>query len=130
MARNPIIYGLASEIYVAESSDKGGTWSGVIDGLRKNRTIFVREPDFGEANANELLIEKGAKPVDFFGNVIDTNTEPQANEPEISIEDKIINLLKQGEFTLKEMIEKLRINIDEKKLKREIIANPEHNKIK
>ncbi len=124
MARNPIIYGLASEIYVAESSDKGGTWSGVIDGLRKNRTIFVRKPDFGEANANELLIEKGAKPVNFFGNVIDTNTESKANEPEISIEDKIINLLKQGEFTLKEMIEKLRINIDEKKLKEKLSQIP------
>ena len=40
MARNPIIYGLADEIYVAESSDKGGTWSGVVDGLRKNRKIL------------------------------------------------------------------------------------------
>ena len=60
MARNPIIYGLASEIYVAESSDKGGTWSGVVDGLRKNRKIFVRKPDSTENNANNLLIQKGA----------------------------------------------------------------------
>ncbi|MBA7573212.1 hypothetical protein ES708_15008 [subsurface metagenome] len=51
MARNPIIYGLAAEIYVAESSDKGGTWSGVIDGLRKNRKIFVRKPEDSEKNA-------------------------------------------------------------------------------
>ncbi len=42
MARNPIIYGLANEIYVAESSDKGGTWSGVIDGLKKDeKFMFV-----------------------------------------------------------------------------------------
>ena len=40
MARNPIIYGLAKEIFVAESSNKGGTWSGVIDGLRKKREIL------------------------------------------------------------------------------------------
>ncbi|MDR2706270.1 MAG: DNA-processing protein DprA, partial [Planctomycetaceae bacterium] len=48
MARNPIIYGLADEIYVAESKSsknrqgtetKGGTWAGVIDGLKKGRTI-------------------------------------------------------------------------------------------
>ncbi len=68
MARNPIIYGLASEIYVAESSEKGGTWSGVIDGLRKNRKIFVRIPESYEQTANPLLIQKGAIPVDLFGN--------------------------------------------------------------
>lgn len=68
MARNPIIYGLASEIYVAESSEKGGTWSGVIDGLRKNRKIYVRIPESYEQTANSLLIQKGAIPVDIFGN--------------------------------------------------------------
>jgi DNA protecting protein DprA len=71
MARNPIIYGLADEIYVAESNEKGGTWSGVIDGLRKGRKIFVRKPEPDEKNANELLIQKGAVPVDFDGNVLE-----------------------------------------------------------
>jgi predicted Rossmann fold nucleotide-binding protein DprA/Smf involved in DNA uptake len=70
MARNPIIYGLANEIYVAESSDSGGTWSGVKDGLRKNRIIYVRKPDANENNANQLLIDLGAKAVDFAGNII------------------------------------------------------------
>lgn len=73
MARNPIIYGLANEIYVAESSDKGGTWSGVIDGLRKNRKIYVRKPDSDENNANNLLIQKGAIAVDFNGNPLFDN---------------------------------------------------------
>ncbi len=45
MARNPIIYGLAGEIYVAESLEKGGTWRGVIDRLRKGRKIYLRKPD-------------------------------------------------------------------------------------
>lgn len=67
MARNPIIYGLADEIYVAESSEKGGTWSGVIDGLRKGRRIFVRKPEPDEKNANILLIQKGAIAVDYHG---------------------------------------------------------------
>lgn len=67
MARNPIIYGLANEIYVAESSDKGGTWSGVADGIRKKRIIFVRKPEKPENNANMLLIQKGALPVDING---------------------------------------------------------------
>lgn len=67
MARNSVIYGLASEIYVAESSEKGGTWSGVIDGLRKNRNILVRAPESYEQTSNPLLIQKGAIPVDMFG---------------------------------------------------------------
>ena len=71
MARNPIIYGLADEIFVAESSDKGGTWSGVIDGLRKGRMIYVRNPEPGENNANSVLIEKGGTAVDMFGNIVE-----------------------------------------------------------
>ena len=71
MAINPIIYGLASEIYVAESSEKGGTWSGVMDGLRKKRTIYVRKPNPNEKNANTILIEKGGIPVDENGNIIE-----------------------------------------------------------
>jgi predicted Rossmann fold nucleotide-binding protein DprA/Smf involved in DNA uptake len=67
MARNPIIYGLADEIYVAESSFKGGTWSGVIDGLRKKRIIYIRKPEVSEKTANILLIQKGAIAVDFNG---------------------------------------------------------------
>lgn len=76
MARNPIIYGMASEIYVAQSSEKGGTWSGVIDGLKKNRIIKVRKPEIEERNANSLLIQKGCKPVDMYGNeIISEKTE-------------------------------------------------------
>lgn len=67
MARNPIIYGLANEIFVAESSEKGGTWSGVLDGLRKNRKIFVRMPEESELNANRILISRGAVAVDLYG---------------------------------------------------------------
>jgi predicted Rossmann fold nucleotide-binding protein DprA/Smf involved in DNA uptake len=68
MARNVYIYGLAEEIYVAESNDKGGTWTGVMDGLKKGRTIYVRQPESDEKNANQLLIAKGAIPVDADGN--------------------------------------------------------------
>lgn len=64
MARNPIIYGLADEIYVADCQEKGGTWSGAMDGLRKGRTIYVRAPAPGEKNALKMLIEKGAIPIE------------------------------------------------------------------
>lgn len=75
MARNTIIYGLADEIYVAESSDSGGTWSGVKDGLRKKRIIYVRKPEAAEKNANLQLIKMGAIAVDFNGNRIVVTVE-------------------------------------------------------
>ena len=124
MARNPIIYGLAAEIYVAESSDKGGTWSGVIDGLRKNRKIFVRKPEDSEKNANFLLIQKGAIPIDFNGKTIEGYVPVEnkdlfssVNEPTVVYEKKIIELLKNGEYTVKDIIKKFNLNISEKKLK-------------
>lgn len=83
MARNPVIYGLAKEIFVAEAKPsknrqgketKGGTWAGVIDGLSKiqkgirtDGTIFVRLPEITEKNDNLLLIQKGAVAVDLNG---------------------------------------------------------------
>jgi len=114
MARNPVIYGLASEIYVAESSEKGGTWSGVIDGLRKKRIIFVRKPDQIEKNANNLLIQKGAIAVDFNGNPIKEYHLPKTtnailNDPIITIEKKILELLNHREYTIKDIIKKLQL---------------------
>ena len=63
MDRNRFIYGLASEIYVTESNEGGGTWSGVINGLKRDCKIFVRKPNDGEKNANQILIEKGCCPI-------------------------------------------------------------------
>lgn len=124
MARNPIIYGLASEIYVAESSDKGGTWSGVVDGLRKNRKIYVRKPDANENNANNLLIQKGAIAVDFNGNPLldykPTITEVNQlslNEPTVNYENRIMDLLRTGEYAVKDIIKKLQLAWSEKKLR-------------
>lgn len=121
MARNPIIYGLASEIYVAESSAKGGTWSGVVDGLRKKRKIFVRKPDATENIANDLLIQKGAIAVDFNGNphidfipALSEVSKLSVNEPLENCEIKILKLLKNGEYTVKDIIKKLQLNWAEK----------------
>lgn len=70
MARNAYIYGMGSDIYVAESGFKGGTIAGVEDGLRHGRRIFVRASGPSENNANQLLIQKGCVPVDMDGNEI------------------------------------------------------------
>lgn len=125
MARNPIIYGLADEIFVAESSEKGGTWSGVMDGLRKGRKIFVRAPQDSEINANNILIQKGAVPVDLYGCEISTPIEnwivmpdsiPAVQETTTDIKENIIKLLKDNSLTAKEIKAKLNIPWTAKKL--------------
>jgi len=83
MGRNTYIYGLADEIYVAESGSKGGTWSGVMDGLRKERKIYVRKAEPGEKNANNALLSKGAIPVDSEGNCIGS-PEPKTTQLEMN----------------------------------------------
>lgn len=131
MARNPIIYGLAKEIYVAESSEKGGTWSGVVDGLRKGRNIFVRRPLSTEKNANNILIQKGAIPVDNQGNKINNYSTSEinssvANEPSTNSEDtdaKIIKLLSIGEFSSKDIIERLKLDWTPRKLTNHLKQN-------
>ena len=120
MARNPIIYGLADEIFVAESSEKGGTWSGVIDGLRKGRKIYVRKPDSNEENANILLIQKGAIPVNFDGlEVINKIYSEQFITLAIAqdslatfdiLKEKILNILKKNPLSAKEINDKIGLN--------------------
>jgi hypothetical protein len=41
-----------------------------MDGLRKDRKIFVRKAGPDEKNANNILISKGAIPIDSDGNAI------------------------------------------------------------
>ncbi len=126
MARNPIIYGLADEIYVAESAEKGGTWSGVVDGLRKGRKIYVRKPEPNENNANNILIQKGAVPVDFNGIELSTiykiPTDDQfalVPEPinEEFLETKIRAAFYGRPLSAKELLKKLNLPWTSQKLK-------------
>lgn len=72
MDRNKIIYGLAKEIYAAESGDSGGTWEGVINGIKRGRKVYVRLAADTEKNANNLLIRRGAVAVDMTGSEVDS----------------------------------------------------------
>ena len=124
MARNPIIYGLASEIYVAESSEKGGTRSGVIDGLRKGRKIYVRQPEHNEKNANNILIQKGAIRVDFIGNQVnidypaDNKSNLLVTEPSLtnSFEAELKTIFNGRPLSSKEIIKKLNLDWSTQKL--------------
>jgi len=135
MARNPIIYGLANEIYVAQSSDKGGTWEGVLDGLKKERAIFVRMPNLNEKNANKLLIDKGAIPINFQGKKIeksDASTsiaeQREATQPSLngngSFDDMITVLLKNQSLTPRQILEKLSLELSDKELVKKLKKIP------
>lgn len=126
MARNPIIYGLANEIFVAESSNKGGTWSGVIDGLRKGRKIYVREPEPSETNSNNLLIQKGAVPVDCDGNIISfaydensseyTSVANESRPKSDDLTDRIKSVLNGRPLSSKEILNQLNLNWSSEKI--------------
>ena len=120
MARNPIIYGLAKEIYVADSSNSGGTWSGVKDGLRKGRIIFVRRNSDDETSANNLLINLG-------GIAVDENGKPESQESpaekgmtptnkQDDLPGRIIDLLTNATLTVKEICDKLEIDMSPKSM--------------
>lgn len=81
MARNPIIYAIADNIFVAESNDSGGTWAGVTDGLKKGRKIYIRMPSAEEKNANMLLIHNGCIPVSNEGEVLIDTPQLPAQKP-------------------------------------------------
>ena len=121
MARNSIIYGLASEIYAAQSDDKGGTWSGVTDGLKKGRIVYVRMPEKTEKCANMTLINMGAEAVDMDGNLIHQKAEYELVGIESSVmaestpsyntlDERIVELLNNGEYTTKQIIEILHLS--------------------
>jgi predicted Rossmann fold nucleotide-binding protein DprA/Smf involved in DNA uptake len=126
MARNPIIYGLADEIFVAESSEKGGTWSGVMDGLRKGRKIYVRKPEPNEKNANILLIQKGAIAVDYNGieNSKSVYTEQSTTTSIVqeklvtvdNINDRILKVFNGGPLSAKEILDQSGLDWSTKKL--------------
>ena len=121
MARNSIIYGLASEIYAAQSDDKGGTWSGVTEGLKKGRIVYVRMPEKNEKCANMTLINMGAEAVDMDGNPIHQKAEYELFGIESSVmaesapsyntlDERIVELLNNGEYTAKQIIEILHLS--------------------
>ena len=142
MARNAYIYGLAKEIYVAESDSKGGTWEGAMDGLKRQRKIYVRVPEAKEKNANLKLVELGAFPVNMDGEIVDTKvstskelfesvSQNEVNDPpttyvdgESNIETDILEFLNKGTYTSKEILLALKLDWDSRKLTSFLKKNP------
>jgi len=142
MARNAYIYGLAKEIYVAESDNKGGTWEGALEGLKRKRKIYVRVPEPEEKNANLKLLELGALPVNRNGETVDLKTIHPKEIPEMvddkvfndpsnpsgygkrNIEKEILNLLNKSAYTTREILLALKLDWDSKKLTGFLKKNP------
>ena len=134
MSRNSIIYALASEIFVAQSDDKGGTWAGATEGLKKNRPVFVRVPQPSEKNANMLLIQKGAKPVDMDGRLFDLTPKDMKTPEQKKEEDtnaSILNVMKSiDKISAKELIARLNLDWTDDKMKKHLDKMAEVEKIK
>jgi predicted Rossmann fold nucleotide-binding protein DprA/Smf involved in DNA uptake len=129
MARNPVIYGLASEIYVAESSDTDPALDGIIEASKTGKTVFVRKPDDSEKNTNNLLIQNGAIVIDYCGDGTkeveieeeEIVEEPFPSEPElednrISFEDEVRKILSYRPSTVKEILQKLNLDWSDKRM--------------
>lgn len=142
MARNAYIYGLAKEIFVAESDSKGGTWEGALHGLKRQRKIYVRIPEPNENNANQKLIDLGATPVKIDGENLnseagggnesfETGNTNEANEKVTNSEDfkrdteeEILAFLKKGAYTSKEILIALKLDWDGRKLSTYLKKHP------
>lgn len=134
MARNSIIYGMASEIYVAQSDSTGGTWAGATEGIRRGRPIYVRYPEHKEKNANMLLIQKGANAVDIIGTEL-TLSPNERMTPE-QLEHKqlcttIESILQSIDMiSPKELLDRLSLTWKPDKMSRFLDAMPQVEKLK
>jgi len=142
MARNVYIYGLANEIYVAESDAKGGTWEGAMEGLKRHRSIYVRLPQAKERNSNLKLVEFGALPVGMTGEVeqskvktdntlfqssiLSVTNEPaeKYNPENRDIEKEILELLGKGAYTSQEIILALKLDWESRTITTFLNKNP------
>jgi DNA processing protein len=146
MARNTYIYGLAHEIYVAESDNKGGTWEGAMDGLKRQRKIYIRVPEPKEKNANNALIDLGGIPVDKNGEIVPARESSGqyvkaqqldiVNEPTDvyeatvkNVEHEIMDLLKKGSYSAREIMITLKLDWEGKKLNNFLKNNPNIKKL-
>lgn len=147
MARNAYIYGLAKEIYVAESDSKGGTWQGALDGLKRHRNVYVRDPEPQEKNANQKLIELGGIPTHLDGTLLQARKmaqeirfepkieTPLASEPAMpyvpprNLEKEISDLFQNGNYSAGEIINLLKLDMDSRKLNGLLKKNPRFKSI-
>jgi predicted Rossmann fold nucleotide-binding protein DprA/Smf involved in DNA uptake len=88
MGRNAYIYGLARDIYVAQTESSGGTWSGATEALKKKRRVYIYYSKTVESGALLELVRRGALPIDGNFNPIPSESligAPPKKEPETGL---------------------------------------------
>jgi len=81
MGRNPLIYGLSKVTFIVSSDlEKGGTWAGAEQSLRKKIAPVLVWLGEGAGKGNQRLVDKGAYPVHSIDELFElpTRQEPQA----------------------------------------------------
>lgn len=95
-----LLLGLADEIYIADLNYREELWPYIINGIKRNWRIYVREPEPGEKNTNQKLIDQGAIPVDIYGNPLVKLPPLTSDHPSNSISNQPKSLI-QAKLPLK-----------------------------
>ena len=92
MARNRLIYALAEiTLVVASDVEKGGTWGGATEALRRGFGAVAVWTGGGGGDGNPALVERGARPIDAVDQLWDPQPTP-APRPPPSTETKQLHL--------------------------------------
>lgn len=72
MGRNKVIYALARRTFVVMADlDKGGTWAGAVEWLRRDPTGVAVWTGPGAGAGNEALVNRGATPIDHVEQLLE-----------------------------------------------------------
>lgn len=81
MARNKIVYALArTTLVVAADAERGGTWEGAVEALRKRYGEVAVWTGAGGGDGNEQLVRRGARPVDDLHAIIEHHDRSPATK--------------------------------------------------
>ncbi len=80
MGRNKLIYALArAALVVAADAEKGGTWAGATEALRRTTTPVLIWTGAGAGAGNTLLAERGAATLDVVSDLFPITRQPPSN---------------------------------------------------
>lgn len=81
MSRNKLIYALSEFTFVvAADLEKGGSWSGAVEALRRDHSRVAVWVGAGAGPGNDALVKKGARPVLNIDELFDSKASSEAEE--------------------------------------------------
>jgi predicted Rossmann fold nucleotide-binding protein DprA/Smf involved in DNA uptake len=83
MGRNKIIYALSkATLVVAAESEKGGTWAGAVEALRRRAAPVIAWTGVGAGEGNDLLVKRGAMGLDAVSGLFPLPGPDQLADPD------------------------------------------------